>query len=68
MSKEMELTGKTYKQIQVTPAGVKLVGEMQLSQKTLGFYLSAFTAKMLAAAEVATLITEAESVKVTKAT
>ncbi len=65
--KEMELTSKTYEQIQVTPAGAKLTGEMQLSEKTYGFYLTAFTAAMLALNEDATLITKAESVKVVKA-
>ena len=67
MAKEMELTAKTYEQIRVTPAGVKLSGEMQLNQKTYGFYLTAFTAAMLALTEDATFITKAESVKVVKA-
>jgi len=66
MAKEMELTSKTYKEIRIVPTGAKLSGEMQLSQKTLGFYLSAFTTAMLALGQSATLITEAEIVQVVK--
>lgn len=67
MAKEMEVTAKTYKEIRVVPGAAKVSGEMELNQKTLGFYLTAFTAAMLARSESATLITDAASVKVTKA-
>jgi len=65
---ECEVTSKTYNQIQVLPGAARVIGEMELKQKTHGFYISAFTTAMIAAGETqATLITEADSVKVTKA-
>ena len=66
MAKEMELTAKTYKEIRVVPAGTKLSGEMELSQKTIGFYITEFNTAMLGLGQSATLITEAEITKVIK--
>ncbi len=64
---ECEVMSKTYEQIRVAPAAAKVIGEMEFSNKRLGFYMTEYTAAMLAAAESATLIVKAESVKVTKA-
>ena len=66
MAKEIELVSKSYKEIQVVPAAAKDSGEMELNESTLGFYLTEFTAAMLALGESATLIVEAENTKVTK--
>ncbi len=64
---ECEVMSKTYEQMLVVPAAARVIGEMELYAKTHGFYISAFTAAMLALGDSATLITSAESVKVTKA-
>ena len=64
---ECEVTSKTYHQLEVVPSGATVVGEVELFNQTHGFYMTAFTAAMLALNESATLITEAENVKVTKA-
>ena len=66
MAKECELTSKTYNEIMVVPGGAKVAGEMELNQKTLGFYFTEFTAAMLALGDSATLIVAGESVTVTK--
>ena len=63
---ECEVMSKTYKQIQVVPGAAKVIGEVELNQKVHGFYISAFTTAMLALNENATLISEAEIVKVVK--
>jgi len=64
---ECEVTSKTYHQLEVVPSGATVVGEVELFNQTHGFYMTAFTAAMLALNESATLITEAENVRVTKA-
>jgi len=66
---EAEVTGKTYNEIRVLPGAAKVIGEMELHQKTHGFYMTAFTAAMALDPTItkATLITESDSVKVTKA-
>lgn len=55
-----------YKSIKVVPAAAADQGEVLQYNETLGFYITEFTAAMLAAAESATLITHAERVKVIK--
>jgi len=64
---ECELVSKTYHQLQVTPAGALTVGDMNKWQDSHGFNITAFTAAMLALAEDATMIREAENVDVVKA-
>jgi len=69
---ECEVTAKTYEQLEVTPGAVRVAGDMELNQQTLGFYMDALTTAMIAehamgAAQPMTLITGAERVKVTKA-
>lgn len=64
---ECEVMSKTYEQMLVVPAGARVIGEVEIFEQTHGFYISAFTTGMLALNESATLITSAESVKVTKA-
>jgi len=63
---EIELMSKSYKQIQIVPGAARALYEMDLEQKSHGFYMTAFTAAMLALGESATFITEAEITKVTK--
>ena len=68
---ECEVMSKTYDQMLVVPIGTRLIGEMEIFEQTHGFYISAFTAAMLAEPvgfRPATLITSAESVKVNKST
>ncbi|GAF85358.1 unnamed protein product [marine sediment metagenome] len=71
---ECEVMSKTYEQIQIDPQVARVVGEMELSGKTYGFHLTELTAAMLdpllggLLARDVTLITEAECVKVNKAT
>jgi len=71
---ECEVMSKTYEQIQIDPQAARVVGEMELSGKTYGFHFTALTAAMLdpllggSLTRDVTLITEAECVKVTKAT
>jgi len=62
---EAEVLGN-YKSIKVVPSGVKLIGEMDTYNNTIGFHMTAFDATMLAAGESSTLITDAERVKVVK--
>ncbi len=65
---EAELTARSYEQLEVTPGGARVVGQMELFQQTHGFYLTAFTAAMITEGEtLATAITHGETVKVTKA-
>jgi len=64
---ECEVMSKTYEQMLVVPAGARVIGEVEIFEQTHGFYISAFTTAMLALNESATLITQAEIVKVTKA-
>lgn len=62
---EAEVLG-LYECIKVVPAAAKAAGEMDTYNESLGFYLVAFSAAMLAAGESAVLITKAERVKVVK--
>ncbi len=65
---ECEVMSKTYEQLKVLPGAARVIGEVELFEKTHGFYITAFTAAMITAGETdATLISKAESVKVTKA-
>lgn len=66
-----EVTAKTYHQLEVIPGAVRAAGEMELNQKTHGFYFDALTTAMIAehalgALQPMTLITDAENVKVVK--
>lgn len=67
---ECEVMSKTYEQIKVIPAAARVIGEMELHGNTYGFYLTATLVDqdlVFIPDQKATLITEAESVLVTKA-
>lgn len=67
---ECEVMSKTYEQIKVVPAAARVIGEMELHGNTYGFYLTATLVDqdlVFIPDQKATLITEAESVLVTKA-
>jgi predicted RecA/RadA family phage recombinase len=64
---ECILRSKNYEEMQVTPVAAAVVGEVVQFNGVLAFYITAFTAAMLAATEEASVIYRAAKVQVIKA-
>lgn len=67
MAKEFELLSKNYEEMKVLPAAAAAAGELVTYNEVNGFHFVDFSAEQVAAGEEATLITNADTVKVIKA-